>query len=70
MTLTSAGGVGEPLPRAARSVTFERISGHRDGGLTACPGDALYAQLPRLRDADRSRRRQRHRPSTGARRAR
>ena len=30
-------------------MTFERISGHRDGGKSACPGDALYAQLPQLR---------------------
>ena len=29
--------------------TFERISGHRDANATACPGDALYAQLPDLR---------------------
>ena len=29
--------------------TFERISGHRDGGSTACPGQALYDQLPALR---------------------
>jgi hypothetical protein len=30
-------------------VTFERISGHRDGNSTACPGETLYAQLPDLR---------------------
>jgi hypothetical protein len=30
-------------------VTLERICGHRDGDATACPGDALYAQLPDLR---------------------
>ncbi len=29
--------------------TFERISGHRDANATACPGDALYAQLPEIR---------------------
>jgi N-acetylmuramoyl-L-alanine amidase len=29
--------------------TFQRISGHRDANSTACPGDALYAQLPELR---------------------
>jgi len=28
---------------------LERISGHRDGDATACPGDGLYAQLPQLR---------------------
>ncbi|WP_328911426.1 peptidoglycan recognition protein [Streptomyces sp. NBC_00234] len=27
------------------------ISGHRDSYLTGCPGDALYAQLPAIRDA-------------------
>ena len=29
---------------------FERISGHRDGNETTCPGEALYAQLPALRE--------------------
>lgn len=28
-----------------------RISGHRDGCATACPGDAFYPQLPEVRDA-------------------
>src|SRR5689334_8423580 len=28
---------------------LERISGHRDGDATECPGDGLYAQLPQLR---------------------
>ncbi|MFI0371835.1 peptidoglycan recognition family protein [Actinomadura sp. 1N219] len=28
----------------------EAIVGHRDYNTTACPGDALYAQLPRLRN--------------------
>lgn len=28
---------------------FQTISGHRDGGQTACPGRYLYAQLPRIR---------------------
>jgi hypothetical protein len=32
-------------------VTFERISGHRDGDETTCPGTSLYAQLPALRVA-------------------
>jgi hypothetical protein len=31
-------------------VRFQRISGHRDGDLTACPGNGLYAQLPALRE--------------------
>jgi hypothetical protein len=30
-------------------VRLQRISGHRDGDSTACPGNALYAQLPALR---------------------
>jgi hypothetical protein len=32
-------------------VSFNRISGNRDGNKTECPGNALYAQLPRLRRA-------------------
>ena len=32
-----------------RAVTLFRISGHRDAGLTDCPGDALYRQLPQIR---------------------
>ncbi|MCA1682749.1 MAG: N-acetylmuramoyl-L-alanine amidase [Actinobacteria bacterium] len=35
--------------RAGTPVTFERISGHRDGDSTTCPGSALYAQLPAIR---------------------
>ena len=30
-------------------VVFQRVSGHRDGNETTCPGEALYAQLPDLR---------------------
>ena len=48
VTLTSAGGSANRYPRGAE-VEFERVSGHRDAGKTACPGDALYAQLPDLR---------------------
>lgn len=29
--------------------TFQRISGHRDGYNTQCPGGSLYAQLPTIR---------------------
>ncbi len=32
-------------------VTFPRVSGHRDGVNTECPGDALYGQLPAIRTA-------------------
>ncbi|WP_374293998.1 N-acetylmuramoyl-L-alanine amidase [Streptomyces olivochromogenes] len=31
------------------SYPFQRISGHRDGYNTQCPGDSLYAQLPTIR---------------------
>ena len=34
----------------ANGKTFERISGHRDANATACPGDALYDQLPQIRE--------------------
>lgn len=33
----------------ARDKYFERISGHRDGYATSCPGDQLYAKLPAIR---------------------
>jgi hypothetical protein len=45
----SAGGSSNKYPNG-RTVTFERISGHRDGNSTACPGGQLYAQLPRIRE--------------------
>ncbi len=32
-------------------VTLDAISGHRDGGFTACPGDEVYRRLPALREA-------------------
>jgi hypothetical protein len=48
VTLTSAGGEDNRY-RSGTPVVFQRISGHRDGDATECPGDALYAQLPALR---------------------
>jgi hypothetical protein len=49
VTLSSGGGslnrYGSGTP-----VTLNRISGHRDGDNTTCPGDALYAQLPDIRN--------------------
>ena len=30
-------------------MTLQRVSGHRDGYATTCPGDGLYAQLPDIR---------------------
>jgi hypothetical protein len=50
VTLISAGGASNRY-RSGTPVTFERISGHRDGDSTSCPGDALYAQLDDLRAA-------------------
>jgi len=44
----SNGGPNTPF-RAGTPVTVNRISGHRDVDSTACPGSALYAQLPQLR---------------------
>jgi hypothetical protein len=35
--------------KAGTPVTLQRISGHRDGDATECPGNALYGQLPELR---------------------
>jgi hypothetical protein len=46
--VVSTGGSLNRYPAGAK-VTLQRISGHRDGDATACPGDALYAQLPQLR---------------------
>jgi hypothetical protein len=48
VTLTSAGGSASRYP-AGSSVDLERVIGHRDTGKTACPGEALYAQLGEIR---------------------
>ncbi|WP_043536087.1 peptidoglycan recognition protein family protein, partial [Actinomyces polynesiensis] len=52
----SATGTGSFTPSisngtlvAGRTVTVNRISGHRDTYATACPGDAGYAQLGKIR---------------------
>jgi flagellar hook assembly protein FlgD len=37
---------GNPKYSAGKVVTLRAVSGHRDGTLTDCPGDAIYAQLP------------------------
>jgi hypothetical protein len=47
-TLTSAGGSTNRYGAGAQ-VYVQRVLGHRDTNSTACPGDALYAQLPELR---------------------
>jgi hypothetical protein len=48
LTIISGGG---SLNRysSGTPVAMQRISGHRDGDSTECPGNALYAQLPELR---------------------
>ena len=48
VAVPSAGGDMNRYP-AGQVVTLQRISGHRDGDATSCPGDVLYAQLPELR---------------------
>ena len=48
VTVRSGGGSLNRYPAGAQ-VTLNAISGHRDGDRTSCPGDGLYAQLPRLR---------------------
>jgi hypothetical protein len=43
-----AGAVYSRFPANAH-VSLPRISGHRDGDSTDCPGDALYGELPAIR---------------------
>src|SRR4051794_37095357 len=49
VVLTSGGGSLNRFS-AGTPVTVNRICGHRDGDATSCPGDALYGQLPALRE--------------------
>jgi hypothetical protein len=42
-----AGAGYSKYPANAR-VSLRRVSGHRDGDATECPGDALYGQLPAI----------------------
>ncbi len=48
VTLVSAGGSLTKYGAGAQ-VRLQRVIGHRDTGATACPGNALYAQLDGLR---------------------
>ncbi|HXF35892.1 MAG TPA: peptidoglycan recognition protein [Actinomycetota bacterium] len=48
--MTSGGGDNNRFA-AGTVVRLPVIAGHRDTGLTACPGDAVYRRLPGLRDA-------------------
>jgi N-acetylmuramoyl-L-alanine amidase len=41
---------GNAKIRAGAGVYLRAISGHRDAGFTACPGNALYARLGQLRE--------------------
>ncbi len=46
--LTSAGGSASRYP-AGKKIYPPRVIGHRDLGLTECPGDKLYAQVNAIR---------------------
>jgi hypothetical protein len=48
LTIVSGGGSLNRYP-SGTPVAMQRISGHRDGDKTECPGNTLYAQLPELR---------------------
>jgi hypothetical protein len=48
LTIVSGGGSLNRYP-SGTPVAMQRISGHRDGDRTECPGSALYTQLPELR---------------------
>ncbi len=48
LTIVSGGGDLNRY-KSGTPVTMQRISGHRDGDATECPGNALYAQLPDVR---------------------
>jgi hypothetical protein len=45
------GSLGNPKFPAGRHVTLRTISGHRDTGFTACPGNAAYRRIPSLAQA-------------------
>jgi hypothetical protein len=49
--IPATGTVSYPLPPSfsLNHKYFQRISGHRDGFQTACPGKYLYAKLPEIR---------------------
>ena len=49
VTVVSNGGSGSHYG-AGEQATLERVSGHRDANSTSCPGQALYDQLPQLRE--------------------
>jgi hypothetical protein len=51
-TLTVVSG-GSERYRPGIPVTLRAVAGHRDTGLTECPGDELYARLPAIASAAR-----------------
>jgi hypothetical protein len=57
VTVTSNGGESNRYP-SGRQVVLNRVAGHRDGDQTACPGNALFAQLPDLRKRAAARQRE------------
>jgi SpoIID/LytB domain protein len=50
LVASSAAGTTSRYPNG-QAHTFQVISGHRDAGLTACPGTDLYSKLPAIRAA-------------------
>jgi uncharacterized protein with LGFP repeats len=50
--VTSTGGPYSRYRPGSR-VRLDRVSGHRDADTTSCPGNGLYRQLPRMRQAIR-----------------
>ena len=49
VTVVSNGGSGSHYAPGEQA-TLNRVSGHRDANSTSCPGQALYDQLPNLRE--------------------
>ncbi|MFE9398003.1 peptidoglycan recognition protein [Streptomyces flavidovirens] len=50
-TVTLTAGANNGKYKAGQKVLLHRISGHRDGYPTDCPGNNLYADLPAIRTA-------------------
>ncbi len=48
-TLLSNGSLGSGYWEAGQTATLNRVSGHRDAGNTACPGQYLYAHVGEIR---------------------
>jgi len=51
LSTTTVVSLGSPKFEEGVSVTLSAIAGHRDTGITACPGNANYALLPTYRQA-------------------